>query len=55
MYDESCELDENELKIIIEKSIVSDAITVHNLLTKKGIGIFFKYYSNILIFCTKIF
>ncbi|XP_025209053.1 protein PTCD3 homolog, mitochondrial [Melanaphis sacchari] len=39
IYDENCELDENELKKIIEKSFVSDAITVHNLLIKKGIEI----------------
>lgn len=38
MYDESSELDENELKKIIEKALVSDAITVYNMLTKKGIG-----------------
>lgn len=38
VYDESQELDENELKNVIEKAIVSDAITIYNLLSKKGIG-----------------
>ncbi|KAL4130829.1 hypothetical protein QTP88_008208 [Uroleucon formosanum] len=39
VYDENCDLDENELKIIIEKAIVSDAIAVYNLLKKKNIEI----------------
>ncbi|XP_025415928.1 protein PTCD3 homolog, mitochondrial isoform X2 [Sipha flava] len=38
-YDESHELDENELKKVIEKGVVSDAITVYNLLSKNGIEI----------------
>lgn len=36
VYDDSYELDENDLKIIIEKSHVSDAITVYNLIKKKN-------------------
>ncbi|CAI6343787.1 unnamed protein product [Macrosiphum euphorbiae] len=39
VYDESYDLDENELKTIIEKGIVSDAIAVYNLLKKKDIEI----------------
>ncbi|XP_022160312.1 protein PTCD3 homolog, mitochondrial [Myzus persicae] len=39
VYDENSELHENELKLIIEKAIVSDAITVYNLLRKKDIEI----------------
>lgn len=40
IYDESSEVNENELKKIIEKAVVSDAITVYDLLNKKGIGNF---------------
>lgn len=41
-------LDENELKIIIEKAVVSDAMTVYDLLNKKGIGNFINF-----ILCSK--
>ncbi|XP_060867509.1 small ribosomal subunit protein mS39 [Metopolophium dirhodum] len=39
VYDENYDLDENELKIIIKKAIVSDAIAVYDLLKKKDIEI----------------
>lgn len=45
VYDESFELDENELNKIIEKGIVSDAITVYNLLNKNGTGNFINFVS----------
>lgn len=38
IYDENHELDETELKNVIEKATVSDAIIIYNLLSKKGIG-----------------
>lgn len=40
VYDESQELDENDLKTIIEKAVVSDAILVYGFLSKKNIGNF---------------
>jgi len=43
VYDESYELDENELNKIIEKGIVSDAIIVYNLLNKNGTGNFINF------------
>lgn len=55
MYDENSELHENELKLIIEKAIVSDAITVYNLLRKKDIGNFFNILIYLFIFYNKIF
>lgn len=48
VYDESHVLDENELKKIIEKAVVSDAMTVYDLLSKKGIGNFINF-----ILCSK--
>lgn len=46
IYDENSEVDENELKSVISKSVVSDAISIYNLLKKKGTGnkLYYKYF-----------
>lgn len=46
VYDENHEVDENELKTIIGKGDVSDAITVYKLLSKKNIGNSMHYIIN---------
>lgn len=46
IYDENSEVDENELKSVVSKSVVSDAISIYNLLKKKGTGnkLYYKYF-----------